>query len=56
MVDHMRENAQLAAGLTHQLRTSPELAEIFREHVIEPERARWTELLSRAAARGRTSP
>ena len=56
MVEHMRENAQLAAGLTHQLRTSPELAETFRLHVIEPERARWTELLHRAAARGEIVP
>ena len=56
MVGHMRENAQLAAGLVHQLRTSPELAEIFREHVIEPERARWTGLVERAEARGELAP
>ena len=56
MVAHMRENAQLAAGLTHQLRRSAELAEIFREHVIEPERARWTGLVERAEARGEVAP
>ena len=56
MVGHMRENAQLAAGLVHQLRTSAELAEIFREHVIEPERARWTGLVERAEARGELAP
>src|SRR5215213_7748485 len=56
MVAHMRENAQLAAGLVHQLRTSPELAEIFRVHVIEPERARWTIPLERAEARGELAP
>ena len=52
MVAHMRENAQLAAGLARQLRESAELAEIFREHVIAPERARWTAIVDRAEARG----
>ena len=52
----MRENAQLAAGLVRQLRESPELAEIFREHVIAPERARWTGILERAEARGELAP
>jgi AcrR family transcriptional regulator len=56
MIEHMRENAQLAAGLVHQLRESPELAEIFREHVIAPERARWTGILERAEARGELAP
>jgi hypothetical protein len=42
----------LAAGLTHRLRTDPELAAIFREHVIDAERDRWRLVLSRAAARG----
>src|SRR4051812_16714511 len=46
------ENAHLAAGLTSRLRTDPELAAIFREHVIEAERARWRQVLERAAARG----
>jgi AcrR family transcriptional regulator len=52
MVGHMRENAALAAGLVRQLRESAELAEIFREHVIAPERARWTAIVERAEARG----
>ena len=56
MVAHMRENAQLAAGLVRQLRESAELAEIFREHVIEPERARWTAIVDRAEARGELAP
>ena len=56
MVAHMRENAQLAAGLVRQLRESAELAEIFREHVIEPERSRWTAIVDRAEARGELAP
>jgi hypothetical protein len=39
-----------------QLRESAELAEIFREHVIEPERARWTAIVERAEARGELAP
>ena len=56
MVEHMRENAALAAGLVRQLRESAELAEIFREHVIEPERARWSAIVDRAEARGEVAP
>jgi AcrR family transcriptional regulator len=56
MVVHMRENAQLAAGLSRQLRKSAELAEIFREHVIAPQRARWLAILERAEARGELAP
>ena len=56
MVSHMRENARLAAGLVRQLRESAELAEMFREHVIEPERARWTSIVERAEARGELAP
>jgi AcrR family transcriptional regulator len=56
MSEHMVENAQLAGGLTSQLRTSAELREIFSEHVIEPERDRWRLLLERAAARGEIAP
>ena len=56
MVRHLcrdlTENAHLAAGLTSQLRTSPGLAAIFRDHVIEAERDRWRLVLARAAARG----
>ena len=50
--DDITENAHLAAGLTHRLRTDPALAAIFREHVIDAERDRWRLVLSRAAARG----
>jgi AcrR family transcriptional regulator len=46
------ENAQLAAGLTSLLRSSDELAALFREHVIAVERKRYAVLLERAAARG----
>jgi AcrR family transcriptional regulator len=50
--EDITENAQLAAGLTNQLRTDPQLAAIFREHVIDAERSRWRLVLERAAARG----
>ena len=56
MVAHMRENAQLAAGLVRQLRESAELREIFAEHVVAPERARWTAIVERAEARGEIAP
>src|SRR5690349_20127670 len=56
MVAHMRENAQLAAGIVRVLRESAELAEIFRVHVIEPERARWAAIVDRAEARGELDP
>jgi AcrR family transcriptional regulator len=56
MVAHLSENAQLAAGLVRQLRESAGLREIFREHVIEPERARWTGIVERAEARGELAP
>jgi len=56
MAGHMVENAQLAGGLMGQLRRSPQLREIFAEHVIEPERDRWRLLLERAAARGEIAP
>jgi AcrR family transcriptional regulator len=46
------EDVHLAAGLTRLLRSSDELAALFREHVVEYERARWQAALDRAAARG----
>jgi AcrR family transcriptional regulator len=57
IVDGLREslsgeNGQLAAGLTGLLRSSEELASLFREHVITVERGRYRILLDRAAARG----
>lgn len=56
MAGHMVENAQIAGGLMSQLRRSQELREIFAEHVIEPERDRWRNVLERAAARGEIAP
>lgn len=56
MAAHMGEHAQLAAGLVRQLRESAELRAIFAEHVIGPERARWTGILERAEARGEIAP
>ena len=47
----LNENAHLAAGLALPLRASAELAALFREHVVSPERARLRDL-SRAVARG----
>lgn len=44
--------AHLAAGLTQRLRESPELAQLFRETVVAEDRARFMEILQRAAARG----
>jgi len=57
LVDHLRatlrgEDVQLAAGLTRLLRSSEELAGLFREHVVAVERERWRIVLDRAAARG----
>ncbi len=52
LVAGMREHAHLAAGLTQQLRQSPELARVFREHVIAEERSRFVAILERAVARG----
>jgi AcrR family transcriptional regulator len=46
------EDVQLAAGITRLLRSSDELAALFREHVVAVERARWSAILERAAARG----
>jgi AcrR family transcriptional regulator len=51
-VERMTRDAPLAAGLTCQLRESPELARVFRDHAVEQERERTRALLRRAAARG----
>jgi AcrR family transcriptional regulator len=56
MSEHMAENAHLAGGLMSQLRSSPELREIFAEHVIEPSRDGWRLVLERAAERGEIAP
>src|SRR3954447_656387 len=45
-------DAHVAGGLISQLRSSPELRELFREEVIADERRRYDVLLARAAARG----
>jgi AcrR family transcriptional regulator len=49
------DDVHLACGLLTQLRTSPELAALMREHVIADERGRWQEIVDRARARGELS-
>jgi AcrR family transcriptional regulator len=46
------EDIHLACGLLTHLRTSEELAAVMQEHVIAEERARYADVLERAAARG----
>jgi AcrR family transcriptional regulator len=46
------DEAHLACGLAAQMRTSPELAAVMREHVIAEEHARVETILERARARG----
>jgi AcrR family transcriptional regulator len=55
------DDVHLACGLVTQLRTSPQLAAVVREHVIAAERACYATILERARARcelpaGRVSP
>lgn len=52
LTGQLLDNAHLAAGLTSQLRSSPELAELFREHVVARDRERWAQLIRRAIERG----
>jgi len=52
LTGQLLDNAHLAAGLTSQLRASPELAELFREHMVRRDRQRWAELVRRAIERG----
>jgi AcrR family transcriptional regulator len=52
VVSSLERNVHLTAGLTCQLRQSPELAEVFREHAVAAQRARVAAVLDRAAARG----
>jgi AcrR family transcriptional regulator len=52
MISGMRENAQLAAGLTQRLRESPQLAQVFREQIVSVKRERFRTILQRAADRG----
>ncbi len=51
-VERLHENSAVAAGLTCQLRDSPELAEVFRSHIVTGEHERVRAVLDRAAARG----
>jgi AcrR family transcriptional regulator len=46
------DDVHLASGLLTQMRTSPELAAVMKEHVIADERARVATVLERARARG----
>jgi AcrR family transcriptional regulator len=52
MISGMRENAQLAAGLTQRLRESPQLAQVFRDQIVTAKRERFRALVKRAVARG----
>jgi AcrR family transcriptional regulator len=55
MVEHTDEDAHLAAGLIGQLRSSPELAALMRDEVVDHERRRYGTLIARAVARGELS-
>jgi AcrR family transcriptional regulator len=52
----LRDEAHLACGLAAQMRTSPELAAVMREHVVAEEHARVETILERARARGELAP
>jgi AcrR family transcriptional regulator len=52
LTGQLLEDVHLASGLITQMRTSPELAAVMKEHVIADERARVTAILDRARARG----
>jgi AcrR family transcriptional regulator len=52
MITGMRENAQLAAGLTQRLRESPALAQVFRDQIVSSKRERFRAILQRAVDRG----
>jgi AcrR family transcriptional regulator len=51
MIEGMRENAHLAAGLSQRLRESPQLAEVFREQIVAVKRDRFKAMVSRAVER-----
>jgi AcrR family transcriptional regulator len=55
MIEHIDEDAHLAAGLISQLRASEELAALMREEVAPLERRRYDVLVKRAVARGEVS-
>jgi len=43
-------------GLVSQIATEPELARVFREHVVEPRRAQLRPVIKRGIARGDLRP
>lgn len=51
-ISGMRENAQLAAGLTQHLRESPQLAAVFREQLVPAKRQYIEAIVERAVERG----
>jgi AcrR family transcriptional regulator len=55
MIEHIDQDAHLAAGLISQLRESEELATLMREEVATLERRRYDVLIARAVARGELS-
>ena len=52
LAERIERNVHLAAGLACQLRDSPDLALLFREHAVAVEAERVRGLLARAEARG----
>ena len=50
MIEHMDEDAHLAAGLISQLRESEELATLLRDEIVTLERRRYDALIARAVA------
>jgi AcrR family transcriptional regulator len=52
----LRDDAHLACGLAAQMRTSPELAAVMREHVVAEEHARVEAILERGRVRGELAP
>lgn len=54
-ISGMRENAQLAAGLTQRLRESPQLAKVFREQLVPAKRQYFEAIVQRAVDRGELS-
>jgi AcrR family transcriptional regulator len=55
MIEHIDEDAHVAAGLISQLRDSEELAALMRDEVVTLERRRYDVLIARAVARGELS-
>jgi AcrR family transcriptional regulator len=55
MIEHIDEDAHVAAGVISQLRDSEELAALMREEVVTLERRRYDVLIERAVARGELS-